>query len=617
MRVTVHWLGLVALAAIAACSGDDPTDPGALCDVTNPVMQVSVSPATDTVRIRIPARPADAVQLTAVVTGRTGNPRTDVPVAFTSSDTAIATVSSTGLVQLRAPGHAVIRAKACDQSASATIVAVAAVASVVVAPTPDTLVSGDTLLFTASAIGSTGAPLTDAVFDWTSSNAALGVITSSGPATAMLVTSGAGSTTVTASAEGSSGSASVVVLPRVFLADAASGAPAIDAGLDYSCALITRGRAYCWGVDDEGQLGASADSTCFGDTRSQLDTTGTTHVTNKPCALAPQRFAPDLAFATVSAGDSAACGISDDGRAWCWGKNDFGQLGNGLLGTGAPPKLVTSALTFTRITAGGAHACAIASDGSAWCWGSDVSGQLGDGRFVNSTTPIPVVPDQISGTPTRFASLSAGFAHTCGITVSGTAWCWGSNEFAQLGAATTEQCPSTGTPCGSAPLRVALPAGVTLVTISAGVDHSCALDTDGHAWCWGANGSGQLGNGTSGASLTSTPVQVTGGHTFTRISAGSRFTCAIDAGGAAWCWGLNSDLQLGIGPYSGGDDIATTPRAVLGNLRFASVSTGQRHSCGVTTDGKAYCWGSDVFGALGNTLQAAFRGIPQVVAGAQ
>src|SRR6185437_5856664 len=110
----------------------------------------------------------------------------------------------------------------------------------------------------------------------TSSNTALGPIAASGPATATLRTLGAGSTVVTASAEGSSGSANVVVLPRVFLADVASGTPAMDAGLDYSCALITRGRAYCWGLDAEGQLGASADSTCFGDTRSQLARPGRT-----------------------------------------------------------------------------------------------------------------------------------------------------------------------------------------------------------------------------------------------------------------------------------------------------------------------------------------------------
>lgn len=616
MRGTVHWLGLVALAALMACSGDDPTDPGAVCDVTNPVVHVSVSPSMDTVRIRIPARPSDAVQLTAVVTGRAGNARSDVPVVFSSSDTTIATVTSTGFVQLRSPGRVVVRATACDQSASATIVAVAAVSTIVVAPTPDTLVAGDTLLFTASAIASTGEPLSDAAFDWTSSNPALGALAASGPATATLRTLGPGSTIVTASAEGSSGSANVVVLPRVFLADVASGVPAMDAGIDYGCAIITQGRAYCWGLDDEGQLGAGADSTCFGDTRSQLDTTGTTHATNKPCALAPQRFAPDLAFASLSAGDSAACGITTAGQAWCWGKNTLGQLGNGLQGTGAPPKLVTSALTFTSISAGGAHTCAIASDRTAWCWGSDQFGQLGDGRFVNSTTPIPVVPDQNSGTPTQFASLSAGFEHTCGITENGVAYCWGSDTLAQLGAPTTERCPLTNTPCSSAPLRVAVPAGVTLVTISTGVDHSCALDTGGRAWCWGANAAGQLGTGTIGA-MSATPVLVSGSHTFTRISAGSQFTCAIDTGGSAWCWGRNSDLQLGIGPYSGGDSLRSTPQAVQGGTTFASISAGQRHACGVSTDGKAYCWGSNVFGALGNTLQAAFRGVPQEVAEAK
>src|SRR6185312_8023683 len=124
---------------------------------------------------------------------------------------------------------------------------------------------------------------------------------------------------------------------------------------------------------------------------------------------------------------------------------------------------------------------------------------LGDGRFVNSTTPIPVVPDQNSGTPTEFVSLSAGFEHTCGITVNGVAYCWGSDTLAQLGAPTTARCPVGVTPCSSAPLRVAVPAGVTLSSISTGVDHTCALDTGGRAWCWGANAAGQLGAGTIGA----------------------------------------------------------------------------------------------------------------------
>jgi alpha-tubulin suppressor-like RCC1 family protein len=285
---------------------------------------------------------------------------------------------------------------------------------------------------------------------------------------------------------------------------------------------------------------------------------------------------------------------------------------------------VTTAQTFTTISVGGQHTCGLATGGLAYCWGSDAFGQLGDARNVNSTTPIPVVTN--AGTAV-YASISAGWRHTCAVAANGAAFCWGSNERGQLGIGTSGGFADTPVPVGG---------GLQFASISAGGDHTCGITTGGAAFCWGSNLSGQIGNGTSTAQFNS-PVAVAGGQTFTRISAstgtasvdpetlaawkllGKGHTCGLTTGGAVFCWGDNFDLQLGRGPFTGANGTSSTPVAVVQGARpagvtFTSISTGSRHSCGVTSDGAAYCWGSSVFGALGNTFQAAFRGEPQKVA---
>lgn len=164
------------------------------------------------------------------------------------------------------------------------------------------------------------------------------------------------------------------------------------------------------------------------------------------------------------------------------------------------------------------------------------------------------------------------------------------------------------------PAPVSQPAGLT--AISAGGNHTCALTFGGAAYCWGSNAVGQLGNA-GGSSLV--PVAVDGGQAFVRISSGADHTCALTIGGAVFCWGSNHDLQLGRGPFTGGAGPGATPVQIgqgerPAGVTFTSVSAGASHSCGVGSDGAAYCWGSNIRGALGNTLQAAFRGFPQRVA---
>jgi alpha-tubulin suppressor-like RCC1 family protein len=242
--------------------------------------------------------------------------------------------------------------------------------------------------------------------------------------------------------------------------------------------------------------------------------------------------------------------------------------------------------------------------------------------MISSTTPIEVA---FGSGPASFSTISAGFRHTCAIASNGTAYCWGSNQFGQLGDGTNLL---RDTP-------VAVAGGLTFTAISAGGDHTCGITTGGAAYCWGSNLDGQGGRGTSG-DVSFVPVAVAGGNTYSRISASSGtrttnatgglnkpngygHTCALTTAGAVFCWGDDTDLQLGQGQFTGSGALSTVPVQVAQGERaagvtFTTISTASHHSCAVGSDGAAYCWGSNLMGALGNTLQAAYRGLPQKVA---
>ena len=237
-------------------------------------------------------------------------------------------------------------------------------------------------------------------------------------------------------------------------------------------------------------------------------------------------------------------------------------------------------LAFTSVSAGDAHTCGITNEGVAYCWGDNTSGQLGIGMAtgLSQPTPAPVAGGLV------FAAVSAGNRHTCGITTAGAAYCWGYNANGQLGDGTTTDRPSP----------VAVQGGLTFASISAGFVHSCGLTTTGAAYCWGLNAEGYLGDGTIVSRTI--PVTVTGGLTFARLDVGYLHTCGVTVGGAAYCWGDNLGGDLGDGTTAN----RTRPALVQGGLTFASVSAGYLHTCGMATDGKGYCWGQNDQGALGD-----------------
>jgi alpha-tubulin suppressor-like RCC1 family protein len=251
----------------------------------------------------------------------------------------------------------------------------------------------------------------------------------------------------------------------------------------------------------------------------------------------------------------------------------------GCEGTTLEP--VESPVAVMSVTTGADHTCALSESGVAWCWGSGHAGQLGNAQFEGSAIPVRVA------TPLRFFALSAGHAHTCALSVDGSAYCWGWNAYFQRGNTVDT---ATARP-------VAVSGGHRFTSLDAGDHHTCGLKADGSAWCWGYNRHGQLGDGTT--NTPGTPVAVRTSIRFTHITAGGSHTCALAAGVAGsnvYCWGLNSVGQVGAGSDA---ILATTPLPAAGTMQMSHVSAGFDHTCGLVAT-ELYCWGGNAYGQLAN-----------------
>jgi len=289
-----------------------------------------------------------------------------------------------------------------------------------------------------------------------------------------------------------------------------------------------------------------------------------------------QRGADAAGFRALVAGVNHTCGLTDEGVAMCWGANEGGQLGDGSRTDRPAPVAVRTEVHFSSLTAGNAHTCGLAGGSVPLCWGQNVNGQLGDGSRNDAVTP------RVVGGGLTFRTLVAGWTHTCGLTENGNAFCWGLNGDGQLGDASR--------------LDRLVPTRVrgTIETLTAGNAHTCGI-SGGQVVCWGDNRFGQLGDGTTEGKAQPTPVAgLPSGAT--QAVAGAVHTCALVAGGAAYCWGQNLQGQLGDGTTTN----RSSPVAVSGGHRFRSIHAGGALTCGITTDGNELCWGFNQSGQLGD-----------------
>lgn len=254
-----------------------------------------------------------------------------------------------------------------------------------------------------------------------------------------------------------------------------TGAIAVAAGGNFSCAVRRSGRIACWGGNGSGQLG-----------------TGDEAASRKPAPVV------DVSNAVaISAGQAHACAVTNDGAVACWGEGQNGQLGAGEARSSPLPVIVASLSDVTAVAAGERSTCALTTAGSVYCWGANELGQLGTGEANAVPNPTPTRVSGLDGV----TAIAAGNNHTCAVRESGSVMCWGAGARGQLGDG---QDRSSG---GAAPSPVLVSGIDDAVTVGAGGEHACATTRADAILCWGANDRGQLGDGTTESELSPTPVR--------------------------------------------------------------------------------------------------------------
>lgn len=368
-----------------------------------------------------------------------------------------------------------------------------------------------------------------------------------------------------------------------------------------NCARRSDGTLWCWGSNTTGVLGQG----------------------NTTTLTALVQVSPGVTtWSELAAGYAHVCATRTDGTLWCWGRNSLGQLGDNSTTQRTSPTQIGAAIgAWSRVTGGAEHTCATRTTGELYCWGKNAYGQLGDGATTNRNTPTRV------GTATDWVRLGAGPEHTCASKADGTLHCWGWNGFGQLG--------STGTTSVVKPVRaitgatgtVASDQGHSCATLADGTVrcwgwnsqhmlsdgttvnktrpvmsaaaitnaarpisglgryHSCVHRADNRLSCWGYNAHGQLGIGST--TLSQTPVDTLGGAVWQTAAAGYYHTCGVRTNGTLWCWGYNAYGQVG----NSGTSNVTSPVQSGTATNWAKVTAGQYYSCGLRTNGSLWCWG--------------------------
>ena len=362
----------------------------------------------------------------------------------------------------------------------------------------------------------------------------------------------------------------------------------ISAGGYHTCDINSNNNMYCWGANGFGELG---DNTY---TQRQI-----------PTAVNTAGVLSGKTIKAVTVNGYYTCAIASDDKAYCWGVNQFGGLGDNSTTSSKLPVAVNTAgvlsgKTVKAISTGSYHTCAIASDDKAYCWGANSSGQLGNSSTTQSTVPVTVnTAGVLSGKTVK--AISNGEAQSCVIASDDNAYCWGTGMNGALGNSSTTQ--------STVPVAVntaGVLSGKTIKTISASGRHACVIASDDKAYCWGRNTNGQLGNSSTTQSTVPVAVNTAGvlsGKTIESIEAGDSHTCAIASDDMLYCWGSNTNGQLGNSSTTQSTvPVAVNTAGVLSGKTAKVVSAGTSHTCTIASDDKLYCWGWNNYGELGNNL---------------
>ena len=396
----------------------------------------------------------------------------------------------------------------------------------------------------------------------------------------------------------------------------------VSGGKDYdhgfSLAVGSDGNAYAWGANDYGRLGDG--TTTERHTPVMVRTPDRNTYPDLP---------KDFTYVQISAGWEHSLAVGSDGNAYAWGNNSNGRLGDGTTTTRYTPVRVKTPdrntypdlpkdFTYLQVSAGNDFSLALGSDGNAYAWGRNYYGQLGDGTTTDRYTPVRVkTPDRKTypDLPKDFTYVqvsASGYYNSLAVGSDGYAWAWGNNAFGQLGNNTTRD--------SSVPVRVRNPAnptdtskGLQAIQVSAGWDHSLAVGSDGYAYAWGCNLVGQFGNTNSGSLVNPVPVRVrdpanptdtSKGLKATQVSAGIHISLAIGSDGYVYACGDSSNGQLGTGTSTSSVPVRvrdpTNPTDKSKGLQATQVGAGYWHSLAVGSNGNAYAWGRNYYGQLGD-----------------
>ncbi|MBI3773341.1 MAG: hypothetical protein HY272_11660 [Gammaproteobacteria bacterium] len=434
---------------------------------------------------------------------------------------------------------------------------------------------------------------------------------------------------------------------------------AISANGDHTCGIrhvdvgggSFNNTLWCWGKNNKGQLGVGIGDTTNRNTLTQVGaatdwnaiSTGGEHTCgirrevagggfdNKlycwgdnsfgqygdgttTSATIPTYINIGTTWSSLSLGSTHTCAIKADNTLWCWGNSDYGQMGGGVTAPVATPQQVASSVGVKRVASGASHTCAINNSDKLYCWGLNIQGQLGLGSMINTSSPTNI-------TPLAWKQVDSGAGHTCGIlddvSLGSVIYCGGLNQYGQLGDGTVQSRANLIDKLNFNPPLNPQP---TWKQLSTGTNHTCAIRSDAGStdtlWCWGDNSQLQLGRpGAATYTYWSPAKESSLANDWQYVSAGGQHTCGIrhnviTGANTLWCWGANSSGQLGN--VVAGPPTETPQQENTAATNWSTVSAGDQHTCAIKNN-TLWCWGDNTYGQIGDNTTNTPVPVPKEV----